>query len=207
MQTEDQRSLWEKSFDKLDFRSQWEIYCKRNRDEERRVSHRRYPESKTHFISFWVDDDQKCEELKENLVKYKCDWVILTRTEKQNRYYIEGVVRYDIPKSRQWVLRTMSFITNGLCVSRILYNDWEQWLSDYIHNVWYEQGQKPMSWHQIERRYMKRRIQDESGTGELKIKIKRQRLLHRNVRDRSAIEEEYQKQLAAESDTEIDERN
>jgi len=151
---EDTRSSWEKSFDKLDYKSQWEIYCKKYHDQ--RKTHKKYPESKTHFISFWVDDDQKCEELKENLVKYKCDWVVLTRIQKEDRYYIEGVVRYDIPKSRNWVLRTMSFISNGLYVSRLLYNEWEKWLENYLLQVWYEQGQKPMSWHQIERRYMKR---------------------------------------------------
>lgn len=183
------RSQWEMSFDGPKFNSPWD---NDSVPTESRTSHRKYPESKTYFISFWVDTDDKCTNLSVDLKTYDCTWMNLLRVERQGRYYVEGVVRYRIPKSRQWVLRTMGYIVpNGLMVSRMLYNRWESWIDQYSQVPWFEKGEKPKTWIQVERRNLKRKIDDE------KMSKKRVRM-----------ELDYQTSLLTtefESETEIDE--
>lgn len=168
------RSEWEKSFDEpiwkrgnFDFSdSPWNP---ENYPKDKRRSHRKAPESKTHFISFWVDDEEKCERVKRSFEVYECDWLMCSRIEKESRFYIEGVVRYHIAKSKRWVLRTMQdIVPNGLLVSRMLYNDWERWYESYKELVWYERGERPKAWHQVERKYCKRKQREEEETEAMK---------------------------------------
>lgn len=183
------RSQWEMSFDDPKWKSPWD---KDRVPTEPKSSHRKYPESKTYFISFWVDTDDKCTSITTDLNNYDCTWMNLLRVERQDRYYVEGVVRYRIPKSRQWVLRTMEgIVPNGLLVSRMLYNQWELWIDQYSQVPWFEKGEKPKTWIQVERRNLKRKMGDE--------KISKKRRM---------MELDYQRNLLVtefESETEIDE--
>lgn len=231
------RSQWEKSFDDPRLLNQWDcIGSPWDRvvvPKEQRTSHRKYPESKTHFISFWVDDEEKCTSLRNDMDKYECTWMYLLRVEKEGRYYIEGVVRYRIPKSRRWVLRTMDgIIPNGLMVSRMLYNSWEKWLGEYMEQSWYEKGEKPKAWHQIERKYMKRKYEEEEEENTMRLvregyekmleckcstpmgrnclycqnqERKCKKLLYKDTANRRALQEDYERKMEEEeSETEID---
>lgn len=196
------RSEWEKSFDETRWSSKWECQSEWDRMSREIISgrriHRKGPEAPNWYISFWVDDEVKCEELKVRLEQYECQWIILIRIEKKGRFYFEGIVRYGIRKSEKWVIRTLGeIIPSGILANRLLYNDWENWYDDYSRDAYYERGEKPQMWHDAVRRIQKRKGRLEKTEKD----IKRVRENYENIKRVRLVLREEEK----ESDTEIDE--
>jgi len=202
-------SQWEKSFlDKDDYER---MKSSNERRKKKRV------QARTWFFTMHVEyGNIGC--LERTLKLMECEYLVCTKIERATTIYVEGIVRWT-ERSRSHIYTHNKLIVHnpaGVIISRLLYNNWEQWYGNYHDSCWFEVGEKGKFWKEVDRKTqskkpketgVKRKRDEEVNIDEIDITDIDHRL-NRLIEGSKELQDELRKKIRMEleeSDTEIDE--
>lgn len=202
-------SQWEKSFlDKDDYDR-----MKRRRNSKKRV------QARTWFFSMHVEKDN-IGSVERILKSLETEYLVCSKIELDSTLYVEGIIRWPLRSRSHIYTHNQLLVANpGVLISRLVYNDWENWYCKYYNECWFECGQRTQFWAEVDRKTQNKkpvskrvkRKRDETDD-EVKIDeidyINIDHRLNHVIEGSRDLQDELRKRIRmdlVESDTEIDE--